>query len=74
METLKIIGYVLLVEAVIYYLFTCYHKYNTAAWPEFKDIFNPFKSWREAERWQYFRKGAQSVRDAYNPDLVKSDL
>jgi hypothetical protein len=70
METLKVIVYVLLSEVVLYYLFTCYHKWSTAVYPTTKDIFNPFRSWREAERQKCWFEGYEAHKESITDQLA----
>lgn len=73
METLKVIFYVLLAEVIIYYLFSCFHKWYSASYYETKDIFNPFKSWREAERQQYWYEGYEAYKASIKDELEAID-
>jgi succinate dehydrogenase/fumarate reductase flavoprotein subunit len=70
METFKIIALVLLCEVVLYYLFTCYHKWTTAVYPDTKDIFNPLRSWREAERQKRWFDGYEAHKESITDQLA----
>jgi hypothetical protein len=69
METLKIIGVFLACELIVYYLVTCFIKWNKGEYS--REIFNIFYSCKNADKEIEWRKGYQAHKDEIEKTFKK---